>query len=176
MKIVILRNSLVSLLLFLIPSLVVFAQDLNSNELKFSYDSHDLEYGPVNSQNSFRQEILTNKFKIIEISLFLATYDRKNSGIFEINIVEKNSGIEVYSELFDMSNIQDNSELVLNLQKLILKRNSVYYVIMKSGNTDPQNGITWWANSQDIYSGGDSYKNSIKLSGDFSFKIKLSKE
>ena len=176
MKIVILRNSLASLLLFLIPSVVVFAQDVNSKELKFSYDLHDLEYGPVNSQNSFRQEILTNRFKIIEISLLLATYNRENSGIFEINIVEKNTGREVYSDSYDMSEIQDNSELVLNLQKSILKSNNVYFVIMKSDNTDPQNGITWWANSQDMYPGGNSYKNSIKLPGDFSFKIKLSKD
>lgn len=89
MKIIILLNSLVSLLLFLIPSVVVFVQDINSKELKLSYDSHDLEYGSVNSQNSFRQEILSDRFKIIEISLLLATYDRENSGIFEINIVEK---------------------------------------------------------------------------------------
>lgn len=74
-----------------------------------------------------------------------------------------------------MSDIQDNSELVLNLQKSNLKTNNVYYVNMISDNADPQNGITWWANSQDIYPGGNSYKNSIKLPGDFSFKIELSK-
>lgn len=169
------KNSVTGLLFFLIPCLVVFYQDFNSKELKISYESHDKVYGSVNSQNTFRQVILTNRYRIEGISLFLATFDRLNTGQVEILIREQISGKEIFNQFYDMATIADNSLLEIDLKRSPLNKDIKYDLIMSSENTDKQNGITWWASETDFYPFGESYQNNTMLTGDFSIQITMNK-
>ncbi|MNP08995.1 hypothetical protein D3C76_1010840 [compost metagenome] len=105
------------------------------------------------------------------ISLFLATYDRRNEGSLSIELIEKESNNQIVGKKIDTSNLVDNSYYTLNFGKVDNSAGKEYVIRVYSIDSIPGHSVTIWTSDDDIYHDGELKINNVAQQKDLNFMV-----
>lgn len=108
------------------------------------------------------EEIQIDCDYIYNIKIAAATFGRENEGNIDISL-EDASGNVLISKKFKANKIEDNSDLILALNKAV--HQGKYTLKIASENAGPGKSITVYYNSEDHTWGGEYFLNGIKQNG-----------
>lgn len=145
----------------------------NQNESYLKVEAVGKHFGELLNTRHFEQTFVAKDKTIKQVSLYLATFARKNTGniILDIYDATGKSLVKVNKSMADMN---DNAWLDFPIDSIGVTNNSQYKLSLTSSTGKSGNAITWWASPSDVYPNGNAIVDGEPVVSDFAFKIVFS--
>lgn len=109
--------------------------------------------GGIYGENEVIQSFKYNGDIINQILIKAGTYARNNNGNLQFEINEANTDKTIWKGSKELSGLEDNSDIILDLNKKIERGNGEYYIRIYSDNCDETNSITVYYNNSSVHDG-----------------------
>ena len=168
------KTNKIPLLVLIIIWIAVVAITLSSYKSTLGKQSYgNIEYSEVVelNENNKVKEIVPTTDKMNAISLKIATYARKNTGSFHINVIGTTTKKEYLSKDIDISNLQDNAFLTIELDNEISVDDDKYIEINLDSKCKLSNAVgVYYINDKQIENSKFSINNE-SIDGDLTVRF-----
>lgn len=130
----------------------------------------DITIGPIIKDMKIRQSFVGQYSNMEGINMRFATYGRKNRGEITASLYDNNMNI-ITQQIINVSQLPDSEMYSFSIPTIKDSQGKQYYLEIKSGSFDPNNAITIWRSSIDLYPEGQCYINNEPIDGDLDMQI-----
>lgn len=126
--------------------------------------------GSIINESTIQQTFIYSGDYISKILIKVGTYQRQNKGFLNIKLVEVQTGKEIYTKSQDISKLEDNSDMVLNVNSSLSNKNGQYRLEITDSGLKEDNAITLYYNNSSIHH-GSLYVNGVDIKNELEMSI-----
>jgi hypothetical protein len=131
----------------------------------------DLAVGKLAGNAAFGQSFVSTHAYLSGIDVMLAAYARVNTRdvVFHLRS-DASSREDLVRMTFNAAGVADNRFRRFDFEPLADSKGRSYFFFFTSPDSTPENSITMWKATEDVYAGGTAFKDGQPVDGDLVFK------
>lgn len=138
-------------------------------------EANEVFPGELTAGRVFEQTITGTAGELRGVSLFLGTYQRRNTGTLNLELLDATGAVVAGSKI-DASQVRDNAWRDFDFDGVRLEEGDAYRVRLTSPDSAESDAITWWASRRSRYSGGEALVDGQPFAGDFALRLEMAGE
>lgn len=140
------KDLLLIIFLMIIVNLIVYVRFIKYPIIQEQIIGEQLSEltGEINNNNSISEQFIAKDNAIKEISIFFSTYNRENTGITKLEVLENNKSI--YHTDINNKDILDNEYYNINRDIVEVKKGEKYELVISSDLQE--GGVTAWRDKE----------------------------
>jgi len=163
--------SIFSILSVIIIAIIFFSISLSRIVVIFNQPKNNIPVGEIYGNIKIGQTFVAEYNNLSAIEVLLATYNRENTGDFIFHLKSDVKRKEdIYSFKGDMRKVQNNEFFRFSFPKIGNSKKKKYLFYFEAPQAQPDNAITIWSNTEDLYKDGEKIINGAASQGDLVFK------
>jgi len=130
----------------------------------------DVAAGEMAGSTTLGQSFVSTQAYLSGINVRLATYARANTKdvVFHLRS-DASSGEDLVRIAFSAAQVADNQFRRFNFEPVADSKGGSYYFFFTSPDSTPENSITMWKATEDVYASGTAFKDGRPIDGDLVF-------